>query len=134
MKYDDLDITGLDGVTTKTEVNDALKKAAGLTPTDESIKIKNVRPAPNGTKRETASMRSNDAIKIIKEGHIQIGLVWAKICLRSITKRSSDVLAMDIRDSNALGQTARKSTVSALQPDTRRRTAKIRPSEHPTRT
>ncbi|KAE9537573.1 hypothetical protein AGLY_006596 [Aphis glycines] len=87
IKYDDLDITGLVGVTTENEVSNALMKAAGLTPNDASIRIKNVRPAPNGTKRATASMRSSDAVKILKEGHIQIGLVWAKIRLHLITKR-----------------------------------------------
>ncbi|KAE9528677.1 hypothetical protein AGLY_012252 [Aphis glycines] len=87
IKYDDIDITGLDGVTTENEVSNALMKAAGLTPNDASIRIKSVRPAPNGTKRATASMRSSDAVKVLEEGHIQIGLVWAKIRLRPITKR-----------------------------------------------
>jgi len=78
----DLDITGLDGVTTDTEVADALKKVAGLPCNDTSVRVKNVRPAHNGTRRATASMKRVDVLGIIKAGKVRIGLVWAKVRLR----------------------------------------------------
>ncbi|KAE9530099.1 hypothetical protein AGLY_011561 [Aphis glycines] len=82
VSYVDLDITGLDGVTTDTEVADALKKAAGLPLNDTSVRVKNVRPAHNGTRRATASLRRVDVPGIIKAGKVRIGLVWAKVRLR----------------------------------------------------
>lgn len=81
VSYADLDIVGLDGVTTDTEIADALKKAAGLQINDSSVRVKSVRPAPNGTRRATASMKRVDAPEIIKAGKIRIGLVWAKVRL-----------------------------------------------------
>lgn len=82
VSYVDLDITGLDSVTTDSEIADALKRTAGLPATDTSIKVRNVRPAPNGTRRATASIKRIDYQSISRAGNIRIGLVWAKVRLR----------------------------------------------------
>lgn len=81
VRHDNLDITRLDGVTTEAEITEALKDAAALPPNDDSVRIRNVRPAPGGTRRATVSMRSVDAIKIAKAGRVKIGLVWATVRL-----------------------------------------------------
>ncbi|KAL4153922.1 hypothetical protein QTP88_001755 [Uroleucon formosanum] len=79
VKYEDLDISGLDGVTTEAEIIEALEKAATLPSSDDSVRVKSLRPAPGGRKRATASMRSVDIRKITKDGRVKIGLIWARV-------------------------------------------------------
>lgn len=82
IQFSEIEILGLDGVTTETEVLDALRLAAKLTDEDTTVKIRSLRTGLGGTKRATATLRTSDANHIVTAGKIEIGWVKAKVRLK----------------------------------------------------
>ncbi|KAL4135884.1 hypothetical protein QTP88_007466 [Uroleucon formosanum] len=123
VKYEDLDISGLDGVTTEAEIIEALEKAATLPSSDGSVRVKSLRPAPGGRKRATASMRSVDIRKITKDGRVKIGLIWARVRSIKTVAKCHGVTVTATRGSGVRVRTAHFLAATVLKKATKQRTA-----------
>lgn len=82
IQFSEIEILGLDGITTETEVLDALRSAAKLADEDTSVKIRSLRRGLGGMKRATATLRTSDANHIVTAGKIDVGWVKAKVRLK----------------------------------------------------
>jgi len=87
VRHDDLDVQDLYGVTTEAEVETCIKSILGLALDDTSIKTKSIRQTYAGTQRATVRLRSTDALKLVKNGRIKIGWVYAKVRLKTTATR-----------------------------------------------
>jgi len=82
IQFSEIEILGLDGITTETKVLDALRSAAKLADEDTGIKIRSFRRGLSGMKRATATLRTSDAYHIVTAGKIDVRWVKAKVRLK----------------------------------------------------
>lgn len=82
VKYDDIEIQDLDGITTDTEVASRIRHSLGLAQDDSTVTIKSIRQTHAGTQRTTVRLKSIDTLKMANTGRIKIGWIYARVRMK----------------------------------------------------